>query len=205
MSQALRKLTSSINRTQTCLVFINQIRHKIGVMFGNPETTTGGLALKFYASARLDIRRIENIKQGDEIVGARCRVKVVKNKVAAPYRQAVFDMIHGHGISRDGCIIDMGVESGLIEKSGSWLLYNGERLGQGRDNAKATLQGTPKLADELEAALRAKYLSIPAAPAAPSRAGERKTDAPVHTSPAAETVEAEERKLEHKAPRKVHA
>ncbi|HAH08061.1 MAG TPA: recombinase RecA [Elusimicrobia bacterium] len=166
MSQALRKLTSSIARTQTCLIFINQIRHKIGVMFGNPETTPGGLALKFYSSVRLDIRRIENLKQGDEIVGSRCRVKVVKNKVAAPYRQAVFDMIYGHGTSREGCILDMGVDGGLIEKSGSWLLYNGERLGQGRDNAKATLQGAPKLADEIEKALRAKYLSVPAAPEA---------------------------------------
>jgi recombination protein RecA len=177
MSQALRKLTSSICRTQTCLVFINQIRHKIGVMFGNPETTTGGLALKFYASARLDIRRIENLKQGDEVYGARCRVKVVKNKVAAPYRQAVFDMIHGHGVSREGCILDMGVESGIIEKSGAWLLYKGERLGQGRDNAKATLQGTPALADELEKALREKYLKTEA-PAASEAAPAKAEPAP---------------------------
>ncbi|MBI5244551.1 MAG: recombinase RecA [Elusimicrobia bacterium] len=193
MSQALRKLTGSISRTQTCLIFINQIRHKIGVMFGNPETTTGGLALKFYASARLDIRRIESIKQGDEVVGSRCRVKVVKNKVAAPYRQAVFDMIHGHGTSREGCILDMGVESGLIEKSGSWLLYKNERLGQGRDNAKATLQGNPALADELEKALRAKYLSVPA---------------PQET-PAAEKADSAQEALEApknvKAPKKVHA
>jgi recombination protein RecA len=159
MSQALRKLTATLSRTRTCLIFINQIRHKIGVMFGNPETTTGGLALKFYASVRLDIRRIENLKQGDEVFGARCRVKVVKNKVAPPYRQAVFDMIHGHGVSREGCLLDMGVEAGIIEKSGSWMIYNGERLGQGRDNAKASLQGNPAIAAELEKALRAKYIA----------------------------------------------
>ncbi len=158
MSQALRKLTGSLARSRTCLIFINQIRHKIGVMFGNPETTTGGLALKFYASVRLDIRRIENLKQGDQIYGARCRVKVVKNKVAPPYRQAVFDMIHGHGVSREGCLLDMGVESGLVEKSGSWLLYKGERLGQGRDNAKANLLADAKTAGELEKALREKFL-----------------------------------------------
>ncbi|MFA6092359.1 MAG: recombinase RecA [Elusimicrobiota bacterium] len=165
MSQALRKLTGSLARTRTCLVFINQLRHKIGVMFGSPETTTGGLALKFYSSVRLDIRRIENLKQGDEIYGARCRVKVVKNKVAPPYRQALFDMIHGHGISREGCLLDMGVESGIIEKAGSWMIYNGDRLGQGRDAAKNRLQADLPIAEEIEKALRAKYL-VGAAPAA---------------------------------------
>ncbi|MFA6030023.1 MAG: recombinase RecA [Elusimicrobiota bacterium] len=158
MSQALRKLTSSLARSRTCLVFINQIRHKIGVMFGNPETTTGGLALKFYASVRLDIRRIENLKQGDEVYGARCRVKVVKNKVAPPYRQALFDMIHGHGISHEGCLLDLGVENGVIEKSGSWLTYKGEHIGQGRDAAKNNLQANTVLAAEIEKALRAKYV-----------------------------------------------
>jgi len=200
MSQALRKLTSSISRTQTCLIFINQIRHKIGVMFGNPETTTGGLALKFYASARLDIRRIENLKQGEEVVGARCRVKVVKNKVAAPYRQAVFDMIHGHGTSREGCILDLGVESGLIEKSGSWLLYKGEHLGQGRDNAKAALQGNPALADELESALRSKYLAVPVpqAPGGEKAPADEAAQAPAQGAP-------ELQKTTAKAPKKVHA
>jgi recombination protein RecA len=158
MSQALRKLTSSISRSRTCLIFINQIRHKIGVMFGNPETTTGGLALKFYASVRLDIRRIENIKEGDQVVGMRARVKVVKNKVAPPYRTAEFEMMHGFGASREGCLLDLGVESQLLEKSGSWFLYEGERLGQGRENAKAYLKANTALADRVEKALREKFL-----------------------------------------------
>ena len=162
-SQALRKLTSTISRTSTTLIFINQIRHKIGVMFGNPETTTGGLALKFYASVRLDIRRVENLKQGDVVYGARCRVKVVKNKLAPPYRQAMFDMIHGYGISKEGCLVDMGSESGIIEKSGSWFIYNGERIGQGRENAKATLRDNLVLAAAVEKALREKFLVAPGA------------------------------------------
>ncbi|MDE2291242.1 MAG: recombinase RecA, partial [Elusimicrobia bacterium] len=165
MSQALRKLTGTVSKSRTCLIFINQIRHKIGVMFGNPETTTGGLALKFYASVRMDIRRIENLKQGDVVYGARCRVKVVKNKVAPPYRQAVFDMIHGYGISKEGCLVDMGVEAGLVEKSGAWFLFNGERLGQGRENAKATLRDDQAVAQALEKALREKFLVAPGAPA----------------------------------------
>jgi len=169
MSQALRKLTGALSRTRTCLVFINQIRHKIGVMFGSPETTTGGLALKFYATVRLDIRRIENLKKGDITYGMRCRVKVVKNKVAPPYRQALFDMIHGYGISHEGCLLDMGVEAELIQKSGSWFLMEGERLGQGRENAKAFLRDSPKIAEALEKALREKYLGTPA-PAKPSNA-----------------------------------
>jgi recombination protein RecA len=163
MSQALRKLTASISRSRTSLVFINQIRHKIGVMFGNPETTTGGLALKFYASARLDIRRIENIKDGDVVVGSRVRVKVVKNKMAPPYRTAEFEMIYGKGASREGCLLDMGVESGLLEKSGSWILYGSERLGQGRENAKATLRQNAELAARIEKALRDKFLVAPEA------------------------------------------
>ena len=158
MSQALRKLTASISRSRTCLIFINQIRHKIGVMFGNPETTTGGLALKFYASVRLDIRRIENIKDGDQVVGMRARVKVVKNKVAPPYRAAEFEMMHGHGASREGCLIDMGLEAQFLDKSGSWFLYQGERLGQGRENAKAFLKQNAEVAARLEKALREKYL-----------------------------------------------
>ena len=165
MSQALRKLTSTISRTATTLIFINQIRHKIGVMFGNPETTTGGLALKFYASVRMDIRRVENLKQGDVVYGARCRVKVVKNKLAPPYRQAMFDMIHGYGISKEGCLVDMGSESGIIEKSGSWFIYNGERIGQGRENAKATLRDNLVLAAAVEKALREKFLVAPGAAA----------------------------------------
>ncbi|MBI3297598.1 MAG: recombinase RecA [Elusimicrobia bacterium] len=165
MSQALRKLTSTLARTHTTLIFINQIRHKIGVMFGNPETTTGGLALKFYSSVRLDIRRIENLKQGDVIYGARCRVKVVKNKVAPPYRQAVFDMIHGYGISKEGCLVDMGVEAGLLEKSGAWFIFNGERIGQGRENAKAHLRDNLPAAEALEKALREKFLVAPGTPA----------------------------------------
>ncbi|MFH1725154.1 MAG: recombinase RecA [Elusimicrobiota bacterium] len=183
MSQALRKLTAAISRTRTCLVFINQIRHKIGVMFGSPETTSGGLALKFYASMRLDIRRIENLKKGDVFYGTRCRVKVVKNKVAAPYRQALFDMIHGHGISQEGCLLDLGVEAGLIEKSGSWFLHSGERLGQGRENAKAFLRDSPKLSETIEKALREKYMVVAEAakpqagqpaPEKPSLAGQKK-------------------------------
>ena len=168
MSQALRKLTSSIARSRTCLIFINQIRHKIGVMFGNPETTTGGLALKFYASIRLDIRRIENIKEGDQVVGIRARVKVVKNKVAPPYRVAEFEMMHGYGASREGCLVDMGLESQLLEKSGSWFLYGGERLGQGRENAKAYLKANADVAGRLEKALREKYLNVPAEAAPPA-------------------------------------
>ncbi|MDE2040456.1 MAG: recombinase RecA [Elusimicrobia bacterium] len=173
MSQALRKLTAAVAQSKTILIFINQIRNKIGVMFGNPETTTGGLALKFYATVRMDIRRIENIKDGDVVVGARARVKIVKNKVAPPYRTAEFEMIHGYGVSREGCLIDMGVEGQLLEKSGSWFLYKGERLGQGRENAKATLKQRTELADKLEQELRAKYLVGPAAQAAAEAAAER--------------------------------
>ena len=186
MSQALRKLTSSIARSRTTLIFINQIRHKIGVMFGNPETTTGGLALKFYSTLRMDIRRIENIKEGDVVVGARVRVKIVKNKVAPPYRQAEFEMIHGYGVSREGCLIDMGVENQLIEKSGSWFLYKGTRLGQGRENAKAFLKHNPEVGVELEKTLRDKFLVAGAAaqaahdaPPAPAKtAGKPKAGAP---------------------------
>ncbi len=161
MSQALRKLTAVVAQSKTTIIFINQIRNKIGVMFGSPETTTGGLALKFYSTMRLEIRRIENIKEGDIVVGARARVKVVKNKVAAPYRTAEFEMIHGFGVSREGCLVDLGVEAAILEKSGSWYLYDGERLGQGRENAKAYFKHHPALGEKLEKALRAKYLVAP--------------------------------------------
>ena len=154
MSQALRKLTGTIQKTNTMLIFINQIRMKIGVMFGNPETTTGGNALKFYASVRLDIRRIGAIKKGDEIIGAETRVKVVKNKVAPPFRQAVFDVLYGEGISLEGEIIDQGVNLDLIEKSGSWYAYKGEKIGQGKDNVREYLKENPDISKEIEDAIR---------------------------------------------------
>ena len=154
MSQALRKLTASINRTGCCCIFINQLREKIGVMFGNPETTTGGNALKFYSSVRLDIRRIGQIKDGDAIVGNRTRVKIVKNKVAPPFRLAEFDIMYGEGISKVGEIVDLGVDKGVIKKSGSWFSYNETKLGQGRDSVKQLLLDNPELADELEGKIR---------------------------------------------------
>ena len=150
MSQALRKLTASINKTNTCCIFINQLREKIGVMFGNPETTTGGNALKFYSSIRLDIRRATQIKEGDEVIGNQTRVKVVKNKVAPPFRKAEFDIMFGEGISKAGEIIDMGVETGIIKKSGSWFSYGDSKLAQGRDACKRLIQDNPELASELE-------------------------------------------------------
>jgi len=156
MSQALRKLTATISKTNTICIFINQLREKIGVMFGNPETTTGGNALKFYASVRLDIRRIAQIKDGEEAVGNRAKVKVVKNKVAPPFRSAEFDIIFGEGISKNGEIIDMGVELNIIQKSGSWYSYNGDKLGQGRDAVKQLLLDNPGLATDIEGKIRAK-------------------------------------------------
>ena len=150
MSQALRKLTGSISKSRTCVVFINQIRMKLGVMFGNPETTTGGNALKFYSTVRMDIRRIGALKDGQEVVGNRTRVKVVKNKMAPPFRQAEFDIMYGEGISREGSILDLGVEAQIIDKSGSWFSYEGERLGQGRDNVKSLLKDKPELAEAIE-------------------------------------------------------
>jgi len=160
MSQALRKLTGIVSKSRTCLIFINQIREKIGVMFGNPETTTGGRALKFYASIRLDIRRIQAIKEGDKVVGSRTRGKVVKNKVAAPFREAEFDILYGEGISREGDLIDLGVDKGLIEKSGTWMSYGTERMGQGRENSRVFLKENTGVRDKLEAALR-KQLGLP--------------------------------------------
>jgi len=156
MSQALRKLTGTIKRTNSMVIFINQIRMKIGVMFGSPETTTGGNALKFYASMRLDIRRIGSIKKGDDIVGNETRVKVVKNKVSPPFREAIFDIMYGEGISRHGEIIDLGVECDIVEKSGAWYSYNGERVGQGKDNAREFLKENPEIAKEIEARVREK-------------------------------------------------
>ena len=154
MSQALRKLTANIKRTNTLVIFINQIRMKIGVMFGNPETTTGGNALKFYASCRLDIRRIGAIKKGDEVIGSETRVKVVKNKVAPPFRQAEFDILYGEGISREGEILELGVLHKIVEKTGAWYGYNGDRLGQGKDNAREYLKEKPEIAKEIEAKIR---------------------------------------------------
>ncbi len=155
MSQALRKLTGSISKSKTMVIFINQIRMKIGVMFGNPETTTGGNALKFYASVRLDIRRIGQIKHQEEAVGNQTRVKVVKNKVAPPFKQVEFDIMYGQGISKTGELVDLGVKANIVEKSGAWLSYKGERIGQGRENAKTFLKDNPKIAAEIEAAIRA--------------------------------------------------
>jgi len=157
MSQALRKLTAILSKSNTAIIFINQLRQKIGVLYGNPETTPGGLALKFYSSVRLDIRRIEAIKSGDEVIGSHVRVKVVKNKVSPPFRTAEFDILFGSGISREGCIIDMGAQSGIIEKSGAWYLLNGEKLGQGRENALEFLKANPKLTGEIEKKIRHQY------------------------------------------------
>src|ERR1700730_14069403 len=165
MSQALRKLTAIVSKSRTTLLFINQIREKIGVMFGNPETTTGGRALKFYSSIRIDIRRIQSIKEGDRVVGSRTRAKVVKNKVAAPFREAEFDILYGEGVSREGDLIDLGVDQGVLEKSGTWISYGGERLGQGRDNARVFLKEHIDVRNKLESALR-KKMGIPAPGAA---------------------------------------
>jgi recombination protein RecA len=154
MSQALRKLTGVVSKSNTCLIFINQIREKIGVMFGNPETTTGGRALKFYSSVRLDIRRIAAIKDGDAVVGNRTKVKVVKNKVASPFREAEFDIIYGEGISKEGDLLDLGVAQNLIEKSGSWFSYKGERIGQGRENALQFMKDNPDIRQTVDTELR---------------------------------------------------
>lgn len=162
MSQALRKLTATINKTNTICIFINQLREKIGVMFGNPETTTGGNALKFYSSVRLDIRRMSQIKDGEEAVGNRVKVKVVKNKVAPPFRTAEFDIIFGQGISKVGEILDLGVEMGIVQKSGSWFSYDTNKLGQGREAVKNLLQDNPAMADELEAKIREKIKELQA-------------------------------------------
>ncbi|MBI4458471.1 MAG: recombinase RecA, partial [Acidobacteria bacterium] len=170
MSQALRKLTGIVFKSNTCLIFINQIREKIGVMFGNPETTTGGRALKFYSSVRVDIRRIAAIKEGDRVVGNRTKVKVVKNKVAAPFRDAEFDILYGEGISKEGDLLDLSVDKHLIEKSGAWFSYGGERIGQGRENARLFLKENPdirgKLENELRSALALPKVAAPERPVA---------------------------------------
>jgi recombination protein RecA len=178
MSQALRKLTGIVSKSRTCLIFINQIREKIGVMFGNPETTTGGRALKFYASIRLDIRRVQSIKEGDRVVGSRTRGKVVKNKVAAPFREAEFDILYGEGISLEADLLDLGVTHKIVEKSGAWLSFGGERIGQGRENARLFLKEHADVRAKLESALRRKSgLPNPAAPAeAPAAAAEKQPE-----------------------------
>ena len=165
MSQALRKLTAIVSKSKTCLIFINQIREKIGVMFGNPETTTGGRALKFYSSVRVDIRRIQAIKEGDKVVGSRTRAKVVKNKLSAPFREAEFDILYGEGISKETDLLDLGLEKGILEKSGTWLSFGGERLGQGRESARMFLKENRDIADKLEGTVR-KTLGIATGPQA---------------------------------------
>jgi recombination protein RecA len=167
MSQALRKLTGNIKRSNCMVVFINQIRMKIGVMFGSPETTTGGNALKFYSSVRLDIRRIGALKKGDEVVGNQTRVKVVKNKLAPPFKQAEFEILYGEGISREGEIIELGVKHGLVDKSGAWYSYNGDRIGQGKENVRQFLKDNPDIADEIDAKIRAELMPEKAPKAAP--------------------------------------
>jgi len=183
MSQALRKLTSIISRSRTIVVFINQIRMKIGVMFGNPETTTGGNALKFYSSVRIDIRRIGTIKSANEVIGSRTKVKVVKNKVAPPFREAEFDILYGSGISKEGELVDMASEHNIIEKLGAWYSYGGERIGQGRENARDFLKANPTIADEIEAKLRAKLAVKPVA--ATAGAAEAEEEAETAAPPAA--------------------
>ena len=187
MSQALRKLTGTIAKSRTCLIFINQIREKIGVMFGNPETTTGGRALKFYSSVRIDIRRIAAIKEGDLVTGSRTRVKIVKNKVAAPFREAEFDILYGEGISREGDLIDLAVNHNVLEKSGSWFSYKGERIGQGRENARAFLKENKDTLAKLDAEVRKVLGMVPAQPAAPAATAQATgTQGRVTTMPSAQ-------------------
>ncbi|MDR2716100.1 MAG: recombinase RecA, partial [Coriobacteriaceae bacterium] len=177
MSQALRKLAGSLSRSNTTCIFINQLREKIGVMFGSPETTTGGRALKFFSSVRLDIRKADTIKKDSEIIGNRVKVKVVKNKVAPPFRQAEFDLMYGEGISREGCVVDMGVEAGIVKKSGAWYTYGEERLGQGREAAKALLKANPDLYREIEAKIRDSF-ALPSKGPDTAPAPEAKAPAP---------------------------
>jgi recombination protein RecA len=179
MSQAMRKLTGAVARASTCLIFINQIREKIGVMFGSPETTTGGRALKFYASVRIDVRRIGSIKDGDQVVGNRTRVKIVKNKVAPPFREVEVDLIHGQGFSREADLLDAGLRQQLVEKSGTWFSYRGDRLGQGRENARNFLREHTDVRDRLEAELRASLglCGAQETPAAPKKAASETSSA----------------------------
>jgi recombination protein RecA len=187
MSQALRKLTGTVAKSRTCLIFINQIREKIGVMFGNPETTTGGRALKFYSSVRIDIRRIAAIKDGDMVTGSRTRVKIVKNKVAAPFREAEFDILYGEGISREGDLIDLAVNNNIVEKSGSWFSYKGERIGQGRENARAFLKENKDVLAKIDVEVRKAMGLVAAAPpqAVPAAAQATGTQGRVTTMPSA--------------------
>jgi recombination protein RecA len=187
MSQALRKLTGVVSKSKTCLIFINQIREKIGVMFGSPETTTGGRALKFYSSVRIDIRRIAAIKDGDAIVGNRTKVKVVKNKLASPFREAEFDIVYGEGISKEGDLIDLGVAQSIVEKSGSWLSYKGDRIGQGRENAKTFLKENVDMRNSIELELRKALGLVKPDPAAPA-AGPQVVPAPAGATPKAAPV-----------------
>jgi recombination protein RecA len=181
MSQALRKLTAIVSKSKTCLIFINQIREKIGVMFGNPETTTGGRALKFYSSVRVDIRRIQSIKEGDRVVGSRTRAKIVKNKIAAPFREAEFDIIYGEGISREGDLLDLGIAKNIVEKSGTWISYKGERIGQGRENARVFLKEHADIRAKIEQELRkALGLLAPAAAAAAAEEGGKSSENEPH-------------------------
>src|SRR5215813_2344761 len=183
MSQALRKLTGAVSKSRTCLIFINQIREKIGVMFGNPETTTGGRALKFYSSVRLDIRRIAAIKDGEAVVGNRTKVKVVKNKVASPFREAEFDIIYGEGVSREGDLLDLGVAQNLVEKSGSWFSYKGDRIGQGRENARQFLKDNPDIRQGLDTELRKALGLVKADAAAAPQAAPEPPVAAANTAP----------------------
>ncbi|MDR0486512.1 MAG: recombinase RecA [Elusimicrobiota bacterium] len=194
MSQALRKLTSNVSKSKTSIIFINQLRQKIGVMWGNPETTPGGMALKFYASVRLDIRRIESVKKGDEILGNRVRVKVAKNKVAPPFRQAEFEIIFGVGVDKKGYLIDMGVSEGIVEKAGAFFSYNGERIGQGRENAKEFLNQNPHIADEIETKIRSKvFPSAADANAAAVEAKGKEIQSPeTEAAPSNETIKKDE-------------
>ncbi|NLG37809.1 MAG: recombinase RecA [Clostridiales bacterium] len=169
MAQALRKIAGAVSKSNSCIIFINQLREKIGVMFGNPETTPGGRALKFYASVRLDVRRSDAIKKSDNIYGNRTRIKVVKNKVSPPFKTAEFDMLYGQGISQEGCVLDLAVENGIVKKSGSWYSYNEERIGQGRDNARDFLKGNPQIAKEIEEKVRAASMPQPPSGPAPEK------------------------------------
>ncbi len=202
MSQALRKITSALNQSKTTAIFINQLREKIGVMFGSPETTTGGRALKFYASVRLDIRRIETLKDGTEAVGNRTRVKVVKNKVSPPFKQAEFDILYGQGISREGGLIDMGVEHGFIRKSGAWYTYEGDQLGQGKENVRNFLRDNPDLADEIEKRIKEKLgVGVSKSEAAGADAAGATTAAKAESAKA-EPAKADSAKAEVPAPKK---
>ena len=175
MSQALRKLTSSVSKTKCIVIFINQLREKIGVMFGNPETTTGGRALKFYASVRMDVRRVETLKAGGEVIGNRTRIKIVKNKVAPPFKEAQFDIMFGKGISRSGDILDLAVENNIIDKSGAWFAYHDEKIGQGRENAKAYLESHPDIMQEVEQQVRGAY-GLPVDETVPAPAKQEEDD-----------------------------